>query len=102
MLTRQRQLGGQIAPGITLYNLFDHVFTINDQSTQAELFEEKTTRSKQLINFTLTVVVANTTSAKCSPLLTAGLLITVNSVYCLGVTLILMSLRKKIQTAVVC
>lgn len=39
MLTRQRQLGGQIAPGITLFPLFYQVFTINDQSTEAYLSE---------------------------------------------------------------
>lgn len=47
MLTRQRQLGAQIAPGITLFpslSLFfffkkNQVFTINDQSTEAYLSE---------------------------------------------------------------
>lgn len=41
MLTRQRQLGAQIAPGITLFPFFflNQVFTINDQPTEAYLSE---------------------------------------------------------------
>lgn len=41
MLTRQRQLGGQITPGITLFPQFYNVITINDQSTRDNLSEEK-------------------------------------------------------------
>lgn len=68
MLTRQRQLGGQIAPGITLFIpcvfiLFHHVSTINDQSTPAR--GEKKMRSKQLINYTFTATLnANSTVIK--------------------------------------
>ena len=42
MLTRQRQLGGQIAPGITLFPVFFFLYyyiTTNDHSTQANLSE---------------------------------------------------------------
>lgn len=54
MLTRHRQLGRQIALGIItlLFPVFYYVITINDQSTQAKLSEEKKTSLKQLINQT--------------------------------------------------
>lgn len=47
MLTRQHQLGGQIAPGITLFPLFYTVTTISDKSNEANLSEGKKDGSRK-------------------------------------------------------
>lgn len=64
MLTRQHQLGGQIAPGITLFPLFYTVITISDTSNEANLSEEKRRKSKKLINHTFIAILATSVVIK--------------------------------------